>query len=146
MMKELTRRSIVVGEPDWFGCDTGKMSRRDLGIWDRDLYDYKSLYETDFPLDKAARLSYHETQMTRAMLFTGMDIIGDEVRRWRVENSWGDEPGRKGFFVMNDNWFNEYVFEVAVRRSELPPELQAAWEQPPIVLPAWDPIGALAEG
>ena len=146
VMKDLTRRAIVGGEPVWFGCDTGKMSRRDLGIWDRNLYDYAALYETDFPMDKATRLSYHETQMTHAMLFTGVDILDDQVRRWRVENSWGDTAGSKGFFVMNDNWFSEYVFEVAIRKSELPPELQAAWEQPPIVLPAWDPMGALAEG
>jgi bleomycin hydrolase len=145
LMKELTRRSIVNGEPVWFGCDTGKMSRRDLGIWDKDLYDYGSLYDTRFTLDKASRLNYHESQMTHAMLFTGVDIVDDRVRRWRVENSWGEEPGRKGFFVMNDNWFDEYVFEVAARRSELPPELQGALDQPPIVLPAWDPMGALAQ-
>jgi bleomycin hydrolase len=69
---------------------------------------------------------------------------GDSVRRWRVENSWGEEPGRKGFFVMNDNWFGEYVFEIAARRSALPPELQAALDTEPVVLPAWDPMGALA--
>jgi bleomycin hydrolase len=148
-MRELTKRSILNGEPVWFGCDTGKMSRRDLGIWDKDLYDYGSLYDTSFTLDKASRLNYHETQMTHAMLFTGVDIVdrpssGSGVRRWRVENSWGEEPGRKGFFVMNDNWFDEYVFEIAARRSELPPELQEALDQEPIILPAWDPMGALA--
>ena len=45
---------------------------------------------------------------------------------------------------MNDSWFDEYVFEIAVRRDRLPQELQAALEQEPIVLPAWDPMGALA--
>jgi bleomycin hydrolase len=145
LMKELTQRSIEAGEPVWFGCDTGKMARRDLGIWDKDLYEYGALYETQFTLDKAARLNYHETQMTHAMLFTGADISDGKVRRWRVENSWGEEPGRKGFFVMNDNWFEEYVFEIAARRSELPLDLQAALDQEPIVLPAWDPMGALAE-
>jgi bleomycin hydrolase len=146
LMKQLARQSIVRGESVWFGCDTGKMSRRDLGIWDRDLYDFGALYETTFTLDKAARLDYHETQMTHAMLFTGADLIDDGVRRWRVENSWGDEPGRKGFFVMNDSWFDEYVFEIAVRKSDLSPALQQALEQEPIVLPAWDPMGALAGG
>jgi bleomycin hydrolase len=82
--------------------------------------------------------------MTHAMLFTGVDMVDDKVRRWRVENSWGEEAGKKGFYVMNDNWFDEYVFEIAVRKSELPPELQAALDQDPIVLPAWDPMGALA--
>ena len=144
LMKELTRHSILKGEPVWFGCDTGKMARRDLGIWDKNLYDYGSLYETTFSLDKASRLNYHETQMTHAMLFTGVDIVDETVRRWRVENSWGEDTGRKGFFVMNDNWFDEYVFEIAARKTDLPPELQEALELEPIVLPAWDPMGALA--
>ena len=144
LMKSLTRRAIEGGEPVWFGCDTGKQSKRDLGIWDRQLFDYGSVYDTTFGLDKAARLSYHETAMTHAMLFTGVDVIDSGVRRWRVENSWGEEPGKKGFFVMNDNWYDEYVFEIAVRKSALPAELQAALEREPIVLPAWDPMGALA--
>ncbi len=144
LMKDLARRTILEGEPVWFGCDTGKMSRRDLGMWDKDLYDYGTLYDTEFSMDKATRLDYHETLMTHAMLFTGVDIVDDRARRWRVENSWGEEAGRKGFFVMNDNWFNEYVFEVAVRKSYLPAHLQEALALEPIVLPAWDPMGSLA--
>jgi bleomycin hydrolase len=144
LMKDLAAKAIVGGEPVWFGCDTGKMTRRDLGMWDKDLYDYGSLYDTTFGMDKATRLSYHETQMTHAMLFTGVDMVDDKVRRWRVENSWGEEAGKKGFYVMNDNWFDEYVFEIAARRSALPPELQEALDAEPIVLPAWDPMGALA--
>src|SRR3954451_23438892 len=75
LMKELASKAILGGEPVWFGCDTGKMSRRDLGLWDKDLYDYGSLYDTKFGMDKATRLSYHETQMTHAMLFTGVDMV-----------------------------------------------------------------------
>ena len=45
---------------------------------------------------------------------------------------------------MNDNWFEEHVFEIAARRSDLSPELQEALDQEPIILPAWDPMGALA--
>ena len=82
--------------------------------------------------------------MTHAMLFTGVDLLDNAPRRWRVENSWGSEKGDKGFMTMNDNWFGEYVFEIAVRRDALPADLQAALEQEPTVLPAWDPMGALA--
>jgi bleomycin hydrolase len=62
-----------------------------------------------------------------------------------VENSWGEENnGRKGFFVMNDSWFDEHMFEIAAHKSRLSPELLKALDQEPIVLPAWDPMGALA--
>jgi bleomycin hydrolase len=46
---------------------------------------------------------------------------------------------------MNDSWFGEHVFEIAVRRSALPAELQERLSDDPIVLPAWDPMGALAD-
>jgi len=144
LMKRIARETIVGGEPVWFGCDVGKMMRRDLGIWDQHLFDYAGLYDTEFNLDKSARLQYHETLMTHAMLFTGVDVVDGHARRWRVENSWGDENGQKGFYTMNDSWFAEYTFEIAARKKMLPAELQQALDLEPIVLPAWDPMGALA--
>jgi len=146
LMKELTMRSIVErGEPVWMGCDVGKMMERNEGIWDAEMFDYGALYGTDFDLDKSERLRYHQTFMTHAMLFTGVDVVQHTPRRWRVENSWGDGNGQKGFYVMNDSWFDEYMFEVAVRREDLPAELQVALDLEPIVLPPWDPMGALAD-
>jgi bleomycin hydrolase len=144
LIKEIAAQTIRGGEPVWFGCDVGKMMSNDYGFWDASLYDLGSVYDTSFELDKAARLAYHETQMTHAMLFTGVDELDGVPRRWRVENSWGSERGKDGFYTMNDSWFDQYVFEIAARRSALPEELQQALGTPPIVLPAWDPMGALA--
>jgi bleomycin hydrolase len=146
LMKQLAQRTLESGEPVWFGCDVGKQMRRDLGLMDRDLYDLKSVYGVGigFELDKAARLEYGETRMTHAMLFTGVDVVDGGPRRWRVENSWGSDPGQKGFFTMNDSWFDEYMFEIAARRSYLPAALQEAVDLEPTVLPPWDPMGALA--
>ena len=94
--------------------------------------------------DKAGRLDYHQTLMTHAMLFTGVDVVDGRPRRWRVENSWGDEGGRKGFYAMNDSWFDEHMFEIAAHVDYLTPELREALTEEPIVLPPWDPMGALA--
>jgi bleomycin hydrolase len=144
VMKSLARQTIVDGEPVWFGCDVGKMMRRDIGVWDARLYDVGAIYDTTFDLDKAERLLFHDSAMTHAMLFTGVDVDGDAPRRWRVENSWGDKDADQGFYTMNDSWFDEHVFEIAVRRDRLPKALQDALAEDPIVLPAWDPMGALA--
>ena len=147
-MKEIAMQTILDGEPVWMGCDVGKMMRRDLGIWDAQLFDYEGVYDTRFSMSKSERLFYHQTVMTHAMLFTGVDVIetpeGPKPRRWRVENSWGDEHGRKGFYVMNDSWFDEYMFEIATHKKYVPKELVEAWQQEPIHLPPWDPMGALA--
>ncbi|MBO0828179.1 MAG: C1 family peptidase [Streptosporangiales bacterium] len=144
LMKKLAMDTVVGGEPVWFGCDVGQMMRRDLGIWDAKLFDYQSVYDTRFDLGKADRLVFHESLMTHAMLFTGVDVVDGAPRKWRVENSWGDETADKGFYTMNDSWFDEYVFEIAARKSALPAELRAALDTEPIVLPAWDPMGSLA--
>ena len=153
-LKSLARTSIVgrdgqQGEPVWFGCDVGQMYDKERGLWDASLFDYDSLYGATSDMTKSDRLHHHETAMTHAMLLTGVDVVegtdGPEARRWRVENSWGTDKADAGFWTMNDSWFGDYVFEIAVRRGDLPDELRAALDEDPIVLPAWDPMGALAD-
>ncbi|HEY6501304.1 MAG TPA: C1 family peptidase [Streptosporangiaceae bacterium] len=144
LIKDIAAATIEGGEPVWFGCDVGKMMSNDYAFWDAELYDLPSVYNAPFGLDKAARLEYHESAMTHAMLFTGVDVLDGVTRRWRVENSWGSDRGKDGFFTMDDSWFGQYVFEIAARKSALPAGLLAALDAEPIVLPAWDPMGALA--
>ena len=144
LMKQLAAQVIQDGEPVWFGCDVGKMMRRDLGLWDARLFDFEAVYGSPFELQKADRLLYGHAMMTHAMLFTGVDLVDGRPRRWRVENSWGEEGGRKGFYAMNDSWFDEHMLEIAVHRDRLPAELKAALDDEPIRLPAWDPMGSLA--
>ena len=144
LIKGMAQRMLEDGMPVWMGCDTGKQMHRDLGLWDAELFDYPGVYNAEFSLDKAARLEYHQTRMTHAMLFTGVDLVDGKPRRWRVENSWDEKVGDKGFFLMNDSWFAEYMFEIAVPKSYLPADLRKAWELEPTVLPPWDPMGSLA--
>jgi len=145
-MKTLTQKTLEEGIPVWMGCDVGKMFRRDVGIWDAELFDFESVYGTQFGLNKAERLEYHQTLMTHAMLFTGVDVHDGVAVKWRVENSWGDEEvGEKGFQTMNDSWFDQYMFEVAIEKKYLTPEMLSALDEEPIVLAPWDPMGSLAK-
>ena len=133
------------GIPVWMGCDVGKQMHRQRGLWDAELFSFKEMYGMEFGLEKADRLRYHQTMMTHAMLFTGVDVVDGEARRWRVENSWGDKKsGIKGFYTMNDSWFDEYMFEIAAPSSYLTDEMRAALSKEPHVLSPWDPMGSLA--
>ncbi|AMM21921.1 aminopeptidase [Frondihabitans sp. PAMC 28766] len=144
VMKQLAAASIVQGEPVWFGCDVGQQVLRKEGRWAADLFDYDGVYGLDLGMTKEDRVLAGDSAMTHAMLLTGVDLDGDTPRRWRVENSWGDSNGDQGFYTMDDSWFAEYVFEVVVKKSALPESLRPALTSSPRVLPAWDPMGALA--
>ena len=96
VMKGIASRTLQGGEPVWFGCDVGKMMSNDYGLWDAGLYDLPSVYGTEFALGKADRLIYHETQMTHAMLFTGVDLLDGVTRKWRGEKRWGWRQGKEG--------------------------------------------------
>lgn len=144
-IKKIASRMIARGEPVWFGADVSQQSERDLGLLVEELHDYSGLFGVDLKTTKEQRVLSGESAMNHAMLFTGVDIDEDgHPRRWRVENSWGEDVGEKGFFTMDDAWFSEYVFEVVVKISELPDELRPAVTSEPLVLPAWDPMGTLA--
>ena len=146
-MKDCVRRVLVEqGIPVWFGAECGPMMDREAGAWATDLFEYDRVYGVRFDLSKEQRVRFGNSAMDHAMAFAGVDVADDgtTTRRWRVENSWGDKIADKGYFTMSDDWFTEYVYEVAVPKALLPEEYQKALEEPAISLPAWDPMGALA--
>ena len=142
--KDLAIHQLEQGESVWFGCDVGQSSTRDSGIMALDAYDVDDLFDVDLTMTKAERLDYGESMMTHAMVLTGVDIINDQAKKWKVENSWGEKVGEKGFFVMSDEWMNEFTYQIVVRKEFLTQEQLAAFEAEPIVLAPWDPMGALA--
>jgi len=146
IMKEAAVKSIKDNNPVWFGCDVGKYFNRELGIMDDKLFDFELFYGTNFELTKKERLEYGESQMTHAMLFTGVDLNSEgQSTKWRVENSWGTKNGDKGYHIMSDTWFDEFNYEVVVEKKYLSDHLIKIFdEQEPISLPPWDPMGALA--
>ncbi len=145
-IKKAAISSLKNDEPVWFGCDVSKHFHRDLGVMDIDLFDYNSFYDVKFGMDKASRLEYGDSQMTHAMLFTGVDLdSNDNPKKWRVENSWGNKGGDKGYHIMTDKWFDEYNYEIVVHKNHMPQKLLDIYNrEEPIHLKPWDPMGALA--
>lgn len=46
--------------------------------------------------------------MTHAMVISGVHLDGEgNPVRYKVENSWGDGAGDKGWYLMTDAWFEE---------------------------------------
>jgi bleomycin hydrolase len=147
VLKNATVESIKNNEPVWFGCDVGKYLHRTHGVMDTRLFDFELFYGTEFGLDKASRLEYGESKMTHAMLFTGVDLDSKgNPKKWRVENSWGERNGEKGYYIMSDDWFDQYLYEVVINKKYLESNIIDLYEnQDAKLLPPWDPMGALAK-
>lgn len=142
--KELAKKSILDGNLTWFTADVGKLMEREKGILDTQVYDFEALYGTKFVFNKSERLDYGDSLMTHAMVFTGIDLNDKGIVKWKVENSWGDQIGDKGYFIMSDSWFDQYVYEIVVDKKYLSNEMKKALKERPVVLPPWDPMGSVA--
>ncbi len=133
------------GEPVWFGCDVGAYSDRDGGLLDPAGYDFENTLQIKLGMTKAERLDYGQSQMTHAMVFQGVNLDdAGKPTRWRVENSWGEDPGQKGYYVMSDAWFDEYMYQVVVNKKYLTGAQRAILDTEVIELNPWDPMGSLA--
>ncbi|MCD7761521.1 MAG: C1 family peptidase [Clostridiales bacterium] len=144
-LKKAAIAQLKDGEPVWFGCDVGKRSERSDGILDLDVYGLEDLLDTRFTMTKAERLDYGQSLMTHAMVFQGVNLDENgQPNRWRVENSWGKDSGKGGYYVMTDRWFDEYMYQVVVNKKYLTDEQLSAYNADPIELEPWDPMGSLA--
>ena len=147
-IEELKKAAIAQlkdGQPVWFGCDVGKHSDRDSGVMDLDIRSLETLLDTKFTMTKAERLDYSQSLMTHAMVFQGVNLDENgQPNRWRVENSWGKDPGKDGYYLMTDRWFDEYMYQIVVNKKYLTNEQLAAYQSEPTELEPWDPMGPLA--
>ena len=142
--KKLAIDQLSAGESVWFGCDVGQFSNNQSGIMALDTYEIGDLFDVDFSTSKADRLMYGESLMTHAMVLTGVDIVDGQPTRWKVENSWGDKVGHKGYYVMTDGWMDQYTYQIVIKKDLLTDQQRQAFESQPIVLAPWDPMGSLA--
>jgi bleomycin hydrolase len=148
-MKEACIKMLRAGLPIFFGSDVGKFSNSQSGIMDTELVDYELGFNVRLGMSKKQRLDVGESAMTHAMVLTAVHLERDEEGkdksvRWRVQNSWGEAAGDKGWFVMTDKWMDEWVYQAVVEKRFVSKEVLDVLEKEPVVLPLWDPMGALA--
>lgn len=134
------------GHPVWFGSDCLKFGSRDEAVFDRKACNVEQLLDIHYEFTKGERLDYGDSAMNHAMVFLGVNE--DEFgmpNRWRIENSWGKKAGaHNGYYIASDSWFDEFVYQVVVDKKYLEPEVAKLFDQEPIELEPWDPLGSLA--
>ncbi len=139
-MEALALRQLRDGRPVWFGCDSGAFGDRAMGIWDPDSVDYSGLMGgIDFTMSKGDRLMSHDSYATHAMILVGVHLDENgKPDRWKIENSWGEEAGRKGYFVCSEKYFREYVYEIIVDKKYLDDKQRALLDAEPLRIEPWE--------
>ncbi len=147
-VKALAKKSIDDNLPVWFGCDVGAERDKESGIMDVGIFDYELMYGVNFnSISKEKKLLSYSSLPSHAMVIVGYHSgCGSEnVSRWKIENSWGKSSGSDGFLLMTNAWFNEYVYQIVVHKSQLDSnELSIENNGVYKYIPPWDPLGTLA--
>ncbi|WP_395319795.1 C1 family peptidase [Fructilactobacillus frigidiflavus] len=139
-LKQAAIQQLQAGETIWFGNDVLQQMDRQKGILDSNLFLQDELFGIDTKMSKAERMRYHEAEVSHAMTLTGVDVVNGKPTKWKVENSWGAKIGNQGYFVMADNWMDDYTYEVVVKKSYLSDEIKQGLTKAPIVLAPWDSL------
>ena len=144
-IKDLIVKQLQDGKPVWFGSDVGSMGERSMGIWSDKIYDFDGTLGIDFSMTKEERLNIRESAMNHAMVITGVNLDENGVpNRWKIENSWSDQNGEKGYYVMNAGWFDKFVYQAVIEKSYLDEKQLEALQTEPMHFMPWDPMGTLA--
>lgn len=144
-IKELIVKQLSNGDVVWFGSDISFYRLRDYFAWDDKSFDYQSTFDFEIEFEKGAMLNYRHSAMNHAMVITGVDLKDGKPTKWKIENSWGEEVGEKGYFVMSDSWFTKFVYQAVIFNKNLSQEELTEAKQNPIPLDPWDPMGTLAD-
>lgn len=138
----LTVAQLKSGEGVVFSCDCHAYRHRAKGYWDQDCFDYGAILGgVKLGMTKREKLLTGTSTMNHCMMFCGVNFGADGTPdRWKIENSWGDANGQKGYYICSEKWFHEYVMQVIVRKSFLNERQKALLEQAPIPMNFWDPL------
>ena len=140
-VKALAIASIKDNTAMYFSCDVGKFLLSKKGTLDIANFDYESLFDVEFPMNKEQRVRTFASGSSHAMTLIAVDLDEEgNSRKWMVENSWGAKSGWHGNLIMTDEWFEEYMFRVVVNKKYIPAETLKLLEQKPVMLPSWDPM------
>ncbi|MBB1124092.1 aminopeptidase C [Limosilactobacillus albertensis] len=139
-LQEGAIKQLKAGETVWVGNDVLQQMDRKRGLMDAKLYHREELLDVDFVMDKKHRLETKQGVVSHAMTLTGFDMVNDQPTRWKIENSWGKDNGDNGYFVMTQDWFEEYTYEAVINKKYLSDRVKKVAASKPDILPAWDSL------
>lgn len=138
-LKELAIKQLKDGIPVYMGAHIRKFRDMQSGILDTRLYNYEETLGLK-KLTKSEALSLYDISMHHVMVFTGVNLIDNKPQRWKIEDSYGDEEKVNGYYIMNDNFYDDFVLSVIVDKKYLSNEQLEMLKQKPIEFDVEEPF------
>ncbi len=142
-IETLAIASLKDGRKLYSSYDVGKQLDRKRGYCDLENFDYGSMFNTTFTMNKAERIVTFDSGSTHAMTLCAVDLDANgEPLKWKVENSWGTDSCQQGYLIMTARWFREYMFRLVVDKRYVSEKLLKDFEQKPVMVMPEDPLFA----
>lgn len=130
-IKELVIKQLKDRVPVYMGVNITKFRDDKSGVLDTRLYNYKEMLGLE-SLTKEEALNMYNIRYHHAMIFCGVHLVDNKPIRWKIEDSYGDKEKFNGYYIMNDNYFDEFVINVVIDKKYLNEKQLKALEQDPI--------------
>ena len=145
-IEQMAIAAIKDGRKLYSSYDVGKQLDRKRGYCDLNNYDYGSLFNTTFPMNKADRIATFDSGSTHAMTLTAVDVDANgQPKKWKVENSWGGSWGQQGCLIMTADWFREFMFRLVIDKKYVPQNILEVEKQKPVMVMPEDPLFQMDE-
>lgn len=137
-IKELVIKQLKDRVPVYMGVNITKFRDDKSGVLDTRLYNYKEMLGLE-SLTKEEALNMYNIRYHHAMIFCGVHLVDNKPIRWKIEDSYGDKEKFNGYYIMNDNYFDEFVINVVVDKKYLNEKQLKGLEQDPIEIEGEEP-------
>ena len=121
-IKNLVIKQLKDNLPVYIRINLRKFRDRKSGILDTRLYNYKKSFGIDL-LTKEEALNTHDIYPHHCMTICGVNLSEDGTpKRWKIEDSYGTNEKIDGYYVMNDNYFDEFILQAIIDKKYLSAE------------------------
>lgn len=141
-IKKYSIKSIENGVPVWFGADVKKDFNVFRSSLNPKLFDTELTFGEGYDTSKSTHTKFRTTGATHAMVLIGVNLNKGKATEFQVENSWGyfdsDTPGLDGFLTMSSDWFDRYLYVIAIHKSFLSRSICRLLEKNSIEIEPWN--------
>lgn len=134
-LEELIINQLSNNELVYFSTST--TTKYENGIWIDLMSRYSNLFDIDLNMDSNDIFKTYGTMGEHSMVITGVNT-NNKVKKWKVENSWGNKEGNNGYFVMEDKFMKNYIISAVINKKYLSSKELDILDTKPIEVSKWD--------